>query len=35
MQMIVFVILNEVKYLKIIQNRNLEILRSPQNGSIA
>jgi|GEM_PF-2298809 len=27
-QMIVFVILNEAKYLKIIQNRNLEILRS-------
>jgi len=31
--MIVFVILNEVKYLKIIQNRNLEILRSAQNDS--
>jgi len=31
--MIVFIILNEVKYLKIVQNRNLEILRSAQNDS--
>jgi len=34
-QMIVFVILNEVKYLKIIQNPNIEILRSAQNDSFA
>ena len=34
-QMIVFVILNELKYLKIIQNRSLEILRSSQNDSFA
>jgi len=33
--MIVFVILNEVKYLKIIQNLNLEILHSTQNDSFA
>jgi len=33
--MIVFVKLNEVKYLKIIQNCNLEILRSAQNDSFA
>jgi len=34
-QIIVFVILNEVKYLEIIQNRNLEILRFAQNDSFA
>jgi len=33
MQMLVFVILNKVKYLKIIQNRNIEILLSAQNDS--
>jgi len=35
MLIIAFVILNEVKYLEIIQNRNLEILRSAQNNSFA
>jgi len=34
-QMIVIVILNEAKYLKIIQNRKLEILRFAQNDSFA
>jgi len=33
--MIVFVILNDAKYLKIIQNRNLEILRPAQEDSFA
>jgi len=33
--MLVFVILNVAKYLNIILNRNLEILRSAQNNSFA
>jgi len=35
MQMIVFIMLNEVKYINIIQNRNLKILRFAQNDSFA